>query len=128
MTDAWIRLVRMLPSAATPVAMPTWRNVELMPDAMPARWGATTPTAVDASGGLMRPAPAPDTIRPGSRCVQLWPGSTPRINSRPTPTSTKPGAISQRTGTTDDSRPAIAATTKIAPLSGRNRRPVCSAE
>ena len=35
-----------------PVAMPTWRKVELMPDAMPARRGSTTPTAAVASAGL----------------------------------------------------------------------------
>jgi hypothetical protein len=27
-----------------PVAMPTWRKVELMPEAMPACCGGTTPT------------------------------------------------------------------------------------
>ena len=36
-----------------PVAMPTWRKVELMPDAMPACRAGTTPTAVEASGGLI---------------------------------------------------------------------------
>ena len=50
-----------------PVAMPTWRKVELIPDAIPARWGATTPTAVEASGGFTRPTPAPPTIMPGMR-------------------------------------------------------------
>ena len=54
-----------------PVAMPTWRNVELMPEAMPARRGSTTPTAVDASGGLTRPTPTPATIRPGIRWVHV---------------------------------------------------------
>ena len=52
-----------------PVAMPTWRNVELMPEAMPERSTVTTPTAVDASGVLIMPTPTPHTIRPGIRCV-----------------------------------------------------------
>ena len=53
-----------------PVAMPTWRNVVLMPDAMPLRCGGTTPTAVEASGGLTRPTPTPATRKPGSSAVQ----------------------------------------------------------
>ena len=35
-----------------PVAMPTWRNVLLAPEAMPARCGATTEMAADASTGF----------------------------------------------------------------------------
>src|SRR6266481_10032266 len=58
------------PRSAMPVAMPTCRNVELMPEAMPARCGCTTPTAVDASGGFTRPTARPPTIMPGIRCVQ----------------------------------------------------------
>ena len=38
-----------------PVAMPTWRNVELMPEAMPARCGSTTPTAAVASARVDEP-------------------------------------------------------------------------
>jgi hypothetical protein len=48
------------PSAAMPVAMPTWRNVELTPDAMPAWCGGTTPIAVEASGGLTIQARRPE--------------------------------------------------------------------
>jgi hypothetical protein len=50
---------------AIPVATPTWRNVELMPDAMPAARCGTTPTAVEASAGLIRPEPRPARIIPG---------------------------------------------------------------
>ena len=64
------RLLNSVPSKAMPVAMPTWRNVELMPEAMPARCGRTTPTAVEASGGLTRPTPTPATMNPGMRWVQ----------------------------------------------------------
>ena len=43
---------KIAPSPAMPVAMPTWRKVLLMPEAMPLRRGRTTPTAVEASGGF----------------------------------------------------------------------------
>src|SRR4051794_20226491 len=58
---------KIAPSAATPVAIPTCRKVELIPLAMPARTGSTTPTAVDASGTLMKPAPTPATRKPGMK-------------------------------------------------------------
>ena len=53
-----------------PVAIPTCRKVEFTPLAMPARATGTTPTAVEASGGLIIPIPTPATIRPGIRWVQ----------------------------------------------------------
>ena len=53
-----------------PVAIPTWRKVELIPLAMPLRWGGTTPTAVEASAGLTSPTPAPATMNPASSAVQ----------------------------------------------------------
>ena len=92
-------LARMRPSAATPVAIPIWRKVELMPEAMPARAGSTTPTAVDASGTFTRPQPTPETIIPGSRWVQSLVGVIPVISTRPAPISTKPGAIRSFVGT-----------------------------
>ena len=52
-----------------PVAMPTWRNVLLAPDAMPLRWGWTTETAPDASTGLTVPMPMPQAMKPGSSTV-----------------------------------------------------------
>ena len=82
-----------------PVAIPTWRNVELMPEAMPARSGRTTPTAVEASGGLTSPTPTPETTKPAMRWVQPELPVSPRMSSNPTPTSTSPGPISARTGT-----------------------------
>ena len=56
-----------------PVAMPTWRKVLLMPDAIPLRCGGTTPTAVEASGGLIMPIPMPATMKPASSAVQREP-------------------------------------------------------
>ena len=53
------------------MAMPIWRKVVLTPEAMPERWGVTTPTAVEASGGLTIPDPAPATMKPGIRWVQV---------------------------------------------------------
>ena len=66
-TSSCTLLENSVPSSAMPVAIPTWRKVELMPEAMPARCGGTTPTAVEASGGFTIPAPAPATIIPGIR-------------------------------------------------------------
>src|ERR1039458_10456845 len=50
----WWRIddVKIDPKAATLVAMPIWRKVVLTPEAMPERSGETTPTAVEATGGL----------------------------------------------------------------------------
>ena len=64
-TRAW----NTAPRAATPVAIPTWRNVLLIPDAMPLRAGGTTPIAVEARIGLTVPMPAPATRKPASRAV-----------------------------------------------------------
>ena len=69
-TEEWMCEARIVPSAAMPVATPTWRSVRLMPDAIPARAGSTTPTAVEMSGVLTRPAPTPLTIMLGRKCVQ----------------------------------------------------------
>ena len=111
-----------------PAAMPIWRNVELTPDAMPAFCGGTTPIAVEASGGLTSPPPNPDTMNPGIRCVQsLVPVSPPMMIS-PTPTSTRPGPMSQRAGTRSLTRPATTAVTSWAPLMMASRRPASCAE
>ena len=45
------------PSAATPVAIPTWRKVVLMPEPMPAFAAGTTPTATVAIAGFVSPDP-----------------------------------------------------------------------
>ena len=58
------------PSTAMPVAMPTWRNVLLAPDAMPLRWGWTTETAPEARTGFTMPTPKPARMNPGSSTVQ----------------------------------------------------------
>ena len=80
-----------------PVATPTCRNVELMPDAMPERRGSTTPIAAVASAGLVMPMPPPAIRKPASSAVQSSPGSTPRMSSRPMPTSASPPVRNQRT-------------------------------
>jgi hypothetical protein len=41
-TSAPIFDEKIAPSAAVPVAMPTWRKVELIPEAIPYRWSAST--------------------------------------------------------------------------------------
>ena len=83
---------------------------------MPARAGSTTPTAVEASGTLIKPAPMPATRKPGMRCVQ----SAARLEAahqqqRDADAAAKPGPIRKRVGTFSVSRPAIAAVMKIGP-------------
>jgi len=119
---------KIAPSTAMPVAIPTCRNVAFTPDAMPARSGSTTATAVDASGTLTSPAPTPATTRPASRAVQSDAGVRPCISSSPIPIRRNPGPISSRVGTRADRRPATPAVRKIAPVSGRNRMPASIAE
>ena len=65
---------KIAPQAAMPVATPTCRNVELMPDAMPERRGSTTPIAAVASAGFVMPMPPPAIRKPASSAVQSSPG------------------------------------------------------
>jgi hypothetical protein len=111
-----------------PVAVPTWRKVELMPEAMPACCGGTTPTAVEASGGLTRPAPTPPKIIPGMRWVQAEPASRPRISSSPIPTMSRPGPMSSRIGTREVSLPATVEVARMPPEMTISRRPAPSGE
>ncbi len=127
-TSSFTSLENSVPSRAMPVAMPTWRKVELMPEAMPACCGGTTPTAVEASGGFTRPTPTPATIIPGMRWVQVEPALSPRISSRLTPMMIRPGPISSRTGTREESLPATVALTRMAPDRYITRTPVPSGE
>ena len=52
----------------------------------------------------------------------------PWMSSSPTPSTTKPGAISHLAGTVSVSRPATAAATNAAPERKRNRTPASTAE
>ena len=106
-----------------PVAIPTWRNVLLIPDAIPARRGSTTLTAVAASGAFTIPTATPPTRKPGSSVVQPDDGVTPCIKSRASPTSAIPKPSRKRTGSLAESRPAIGAVTKPSSDSGRKRTP-----
>ena len=87
-TRAW----KTAPSAATPVAIPTWRKVLLMPDAMPARAGSTTPIATEAMPGLVIPIPVPPTRNPTSSVVQSSPRSMPVHQHEADPDQQQPGA------------------------------------
>ena len=106
-----------------PVAMPTCRNVELMPEAMPARCGSTTPTAAVASAGLTSPMPAPAMRKPARSAVQSSPGWRPRMSSRPIPTHASPPPMNQRMPTRSANLPEIGATMNDSSVTGRKRRP-----
>ena len=82
------------------------RKVVLAPEAMPDRCGATTPTAVEASGGLTIPLPTPATMKPGIKWVQELLPSSPVMSSKPTPVSRRPGPMSQRAGMCSWNAPA----------------------
>ena len=62
------------------------------------------------------------------RWVQDEPAVSPRMSSRPAPTMSRPGPISSRTGTREDSRPATVAVTRMAPDRNITRTPVASGE
>ena len=111
-----------------PVAMPTCRKVLLIPEPIPARCGGTTPTAVEASGGLMSPTPTPAMRNPGSRTVQAESASSRASSSSAIPIRNSPPLIMIRTGTVEDSLPAIGATKNDTSVVGRKRRPACSGE
>ena len=106
-----------------PVAMPTCRKVELMPDAMPARCGSTTPTAAVASGGLTSPMPPPATRKPASSAVQSSPTSSPLIRNSPRPTQNSPPPRNQRIPTRSANLPEIGAIRNESSVTGRKRRP-----
>ena len=98
----------------------------LIPDAIPARSGSTIPIAADASGTLTARADAGDD-HAGKKVGPRRGDLTPLISRSPTPTRTKPGAITIRRDL-PLSRPAIPDVRKIAPVSGRNRSPVCAGD
>ena len=116
------------PRPAIPVAMPTCRNVLLVPDAMPDRSGGTTLTAVEASAGLVSPMPMPPSTKPGRSSVQPESGPMRAISSSETPMIARPAPISQRAETREVRLPETAATTNAASDSGRNRSPAWSGE
>jgi hypothetical protein len=130
-TPAVIREVTALPkiepSPAIPVAVPTWRKVELIPEATPALRGWTTPTAVLASGGLTIPMPMPVRMKPRIRWVQPVEAPIPAISHRPSPTSNMPGPIRSFTGILVVSRPVMLAVTRMAPEIIARRKPAPSA-
>jgi hypothetical protein len=111
-----------------PVAIPTCRKVELIPDAAPLRRGSTTPIAVVARAGLVQPMPIPATMKPGSNVVQSSLGSIPLISSRPMPTSTSPDPMNARAGSRSTSLPVAGATRKDSTETGRNRTPASRGE
>ena len=75
-----------------PVAMPTWRKVELIPEPMPARCGGTTPTAVEASGGLMSADADAGEEEPGQQHGPCRVGVEPAHEQQPDADEQQPAA------------------------------------
>ena len=113
------RARKIAPQAATPTAIATWRNVSLIPAAMPLRSLETTLTATSAITGLSRPTPTPATMKPGSSAVQLEWAPMPDISSSPPPTPASPIAMITRAGRRPISATASGATRNGASVIGR---------
>ena len=96
----------------------------MIPEAIPLRSGGTTPIAVEASGGLISPTPAPATMKPANSAVQPEEAFSPLISSSPPPTNASPALSSSRTGTRSVRLPDTVAATNITSVVGKNRRPV----
>ena len=111
-----------------PVAIPSWRKVLLIPDAIPARSWRTVETAVDASGALTIPIPMPPITKPGIRLGQFEPTLMRLIDHIAIAFSASPAPSRIRIGMRVESRPAIGAATNETRLSGRKQRPVWSGE
>ena len=110
-----------------PVAMPTWRNVLLMPEAMPLRAWCTTPTAVEASGGLTMPMPAPASTKPGISAVQPELASIAVIAEQAGADEQQPASrAAAGPAPSPTAFPEIGATKNESSVIGRKRRPACS--
>ena len=119
---------RIAPSAAIPVAIPTCRNVLLIPDAIPAPLRLTTLTAVEASGALTKPIPIPPTTKPGDERRRSRAGRESVYEQQGDAAYREPAAEEEpHRDTHVDSRPAIGATTNESRDSGRKMTPVLTA-
>ena len=80
------------PSAATPTAIPAWRNVSFTPAATPLCSLETVPSATAVSAGLNSPVPISATIAPGRMTVHDESTSASVNRTMPTATSASPPA------------------------------------
>ena len=128
-TWALIWLARIVPNAATPVAIPTWRSVELIPEAIPARSGGTTADRgrgerdVDQPGAGAREDEARQEVRPAVRgrqaAHQQQAAGQQREPGRRSGTGSGPWSSAARRSRRPGRSP---------PVSGRKRRPASIAE
>ena len=109
-----------------PVAIPTWRNVLLAPDAMPLRWGWTTETAPEANTGLTTPTPKPQTRKPGRSTVHVEVGWVVPMRRSPPVTNSIPMPKRRREWIRTVRRPAKKEVKKIRSVIGRKRTPAAS--
>ena len=116
------------PRPATPVAIPTWRKVVLIPEPIPDFSTGTTAIAAWPIPGLVMPMPMPATMKPTSSVVHSESGETPCISSSPSPTTASPVPSRTRIGILFESTPEIGATMKPSTVSGRKRSPASSGE
>ena len=122
-----IRLWKIAPSPAMPVAIPICRNVLFVPDAIPARLRlddadrGRRERRVDEADADAGDEEAGEERRPVESTEM------PDISSSATPQSASPPPSRKRTGTRVDSRPEIGATKNESSESGRKITPVFTA-
>ena len=93
-----MRVANTEPRTATPVTVPTWRNVELVRDATAARRGSTVAAAAMASLGLTSSRPMPATTSPGTRLCQVLAVVRRLISHSPPATMARPAHMGSFSG------------------------------
>ena len=120
---------KIAPREATPVAIPTWRKVVLIPEPIPAFSTGTTAIAAWPMPGLVDADPDAGEEE-ARRAAPRRPSRrrAPCISNSPTPTRPRPTPSRTRIGTRLESEPAIGEAMKERTVSGRKRRPASSGE
>ena len=116
------------PIAATPVARPAVRHVLLIPEAIPARCSATTPSATLAIAGLARPIPSPVSSRPGISAVQEELTVSPRLTASPAAVVARPALSATPGESLSVVRRVAGGTRKHRMVNGKRHRPPVSGE
>ena len=101
-----------------PAAMPNWRAALFTPDAIPPWSGGTAASAATVMVGLTRPAPAPNSVSPGSSRSMLSGGPSRIIRASPAAHSSRPQASVARAPKRAATGAAASETKKLATANG----------
>src|SRR3954453_2110334 len=116
------------PRAATPTAMPPWRNVSFTPEARPLISIGALLIATPASAGLNKPVPTEASRKPGRMIVQLEFSVASVIRPSPAAISVRPPAIRTRAPTRSTSWALAPETKNMITVPGRYARPAWIAD